>query len=320
MEKTLMGTWSVEGKRGVEPSLVQHALEELRRTIARHQSAWEDSSGLGGAAVTDGPASVHGGRPSDKGAAAAGGAGQRSRGPSSGLTLSDEAGMWRMLRKTSLRNALCISFVNIKVRCVLDRRIAVGQAGAITSKNCCAMLSWAENAMHRQADNYAPAALYTLSNPPAPLSPPRPPQDGSKMQLMRRWQPDVWPDYSRLPLPPGAEERQFSYQVAVAAAEAQAAEAAGEPPPGGDVSPWYETYDPAYWAAQGFPPEAPRPAQVAAAAAAAASQRMAAAAAQMAQQRLMQQQLRARGQSTAAAAEADEFDAGLFKEAAGEAL
>lgn len=114
MEKTLAGTWSVEGKRGVEPSLVQHALEELRRTIARHQSAWVDSSGPGGAAPADGPASVHGGRPS-LGGAAAGGASQRSRGPSSGLTLFDEAGMWRMLRKTSLRNTLCLSFVNIKV-------------------------------------------------------------------------------------------------------------------------------------------------------------------------------------------------------------
>ncbi|PRW44386.1 hypothetical protein C2E21_6840 [Chlorella sorokiniana] len=256
MEKTLAGTWSVEGKRGVEPSLVQHALEELRRTIARHQSAWEDSSGVGGGVAADGPASVHGGRPiGPAAAAAAGGAGQRSRGPSSGLTLFDEAGLWRMLRKTSLRNALCITFTNIK--------------------------------------------------------------DGSKVQLMRRWQPDVWPDYARLPLPPGAEEQQFGYQVAVAAAEAAAAEAAGEPPPAGDVSPWYETYDPAYWATQGFAPEPLRPAQAAAAAAAAAGQRMAAAAAQMAQQRLMQQQLRARGQSTAAAAEADEFDAGLLKEAAG---
>ena len=138
------------------------------------------------------------------------------------------------------------------------------------------------------------------------------------MQLTRRWQPDVWPDYSQLPLPPGAEARQFSYQVAVVAAEAQSAEAAGEPPPGGDVSPWYETYDPAYWTTQGFAPEPLRPAQAAAAAAAAASQRMAAAAAHLAQQRLMQAQLRARGQSTAAAAEADEFDAELFKEAAGE--
>ena len=161
-------------------------------------------------------------------------------------------------------------------------------------------------------------AVATHMPRPGPTDHRCPLQDGSKVQLMRRWQPDVWPDYARLPLPPAAEERQFAYQVAVAAAEAQAAEAAGEPPPGGDVSPWYETYDPAYWATQGFPPEPLRPAQAAAAAAAAAGQRMAAAAAQMAQQRLMQQQLRARGQSTAAAAEADEFDAGLLKEAAGE--
>lgn len=114
MERTLSCTWSVDGKRGVEPSLVQHALEELRRTIARHQSAWEDSSGVGGGAA-DGPASVHGGRLG--GSAAAGpAAGQRSRGPASGLTLFDEAGLWRMLRKTSLRNGLNATFVNIKVR------------------------------------------------------------------------------------------------------------------------------------------------------------------------------------------------------------
>ena len=137
MEKTLAGTWSVEGKRGVEPSLVQHALEELRRTIARHQSAWEDSSGPGGGAPADGPASVHGGRPT-VGGAASGTAGQRSRGPSSGLTLFDEAGMWRMLRKTSLRNTLCLSFVNIKVGDWVGWWWVGGRAGRHLDGDCSA--------------------------------------------------------------------------------------------------------------------------------------------------------------------------------------
>lgn len=142
------------------------------------------------------------------------------------------------------------------------------------------------------------------------------------MQLTHKWQPDVWPDYSALPLPPGAERGQYAYRVAQAVVQPPSAPGMEAPD-----SPWHASYDAAFWAAQGFDPStahvpARRDAAAAAAAAAAAGnsaalyeqQRMAA---QLTHQRLLLQQQRARGMSTAAAAEADEFDAGLFKEAAG---
>lgn len=140
------------------------------------------------------------------------------------------------------------------------------------------------------------------------------------MQLTHRWQPDSWPDYDHLPLPPGAERRQHAYHVAHAPGQPASLHGGMEEP----ASPWHSTYDAAFWAAQGYEPSAalppPRRAPAAAAAGGAGGaaqyeqQRMAA---HLAQQRLVLQQQRARGLSTAAAAEADEFDAGLFKEAAG---
>lgn len=139
------------------------------------------------------------------------------------------------------------------------------------------------------------------------------PQDGSKVTIVRRWQPAVWPDYSTLPLPPGTERRQFRGTKAAAEAHAQAAEAAGMPASAADGdSPWHATYDAAFWATRGYGPEH-MPAAVHAVAL--ERQRMAAMTAHLAQQRALMQQQRARGLSTAA--EADEFDAGLFKEAAG---
>lgn len=156
-------------------------------------------------------------------------------------------------------------------------------------------------------------------------------QDGRKVHLTRvARQRDEWPDYDspQLALPPAAARDQYSHQLAIAAAEEQTGGSAAAAPAvasssrGRGRSPWHLTY-------AGIDAEDGAAQQLGAGSAAATveQQRMAAAGAQLAaaaaqaqQMRMVRQQQAAWGQrqSTAAAAEADEFDAGLFKEAAGE--
>lgn len=138
------------------------------------------------------------------------------------------------------------------------------------------------------------------------------------MTLTRKWQVrDAWPDYSQLPLPIGAELEQHEAIPAAGGA------AAGQGPPAAEPSsPWHSTLNLGDWADD---PWAIEQARLAAAAAerqryeaAVAAQRAAAMAhAQHAAQHAAQQQ---RVQSTAAAAEADDFDMSLFKEATGARL
>ncbi|KAL4420162.1 hypothetical protein ABPG77_008298 [Micractinium sp. CCAP 211/92] len=230
MERTLVNTWSVESKRGVQPSLVQHALQKLRERIAQHQSAWADGGGSGGGSATKQRASS-GGRPG----------------------VLTERGLQQLYQRTSLQAVPVLTYVNIK--------------------------------------------------------------DGSKVTLTcKRLASDAWPDYSQLPLPPGAEIEQHG-----AIAAAGRAAATQEPPVAELSSPWHSTLNLGDWADN---PWAVEQARAAAASverqryeAAVAAQRAAALAhADRLQQQAAQQQ---RGQSTAAAAEADEFDMSLFKEATG---
>ena len=147
------------------------------------------------------------------------------------------------------------------------------------------------------------------------------------MQLTHAWQPIAWPDYAALPLPPGARRDQYPFrqQQALEAAAAAAGPAAGQQQhhhhhhhhhqkqasgDDDDGSPWHLTYH--TWLAE-----------LQAGSGGSGSGAIQAAHACMAvhlaaqQQAQAQAQQRGRGQSTAASAAADEFDAGLFKEAAG---
>ena len=92
MERTLVNTWSLESKRGVQPSLVQHALQKLRERIAQHQSAWSDGAGAGG------------------------GSKQRA-GCSGGLGLLSEAALRQLFQQTGLRDVPVLTYVNIKASC-----------------------------------------------------------------------------------------------------------------------------------------------------------------------------------------------------------
>lgn len=58
MEKTLSSTWCLESKRGINASLVQMALQNLRARIAQHEAAWGDgaSGDAGGGGPPDGAA------------------------------------------------------------------------------------------------------------------------------------------------------------------------------------------------------------------------------------------------------------------------
>ena len=142
------------------------------------------------------------------------------------------------------------------------------------------------------------------------------------MQLTHAWQPNAWPDYAALPLPRGAQRDQYPFrqQQALEAASAAASPAAGQQHhqhqhhqkqasgDDDDGSPWHLTYhtwlDEVQAGSGGSGSGAIQ----------AAHARMAV---HLAAQQQAQAQQRGRGQSTAAASAADEFDAGLFKEAAG---
>ena len=90
MERTLANTWSAQDKRGVETSLVQYALRELRTRIAQHEAAWADEDpAVGGGAQL--PA----------------GAGERGE-------EAEEAALWRLARKIPMGHALCLTFLNVK--------------------------------------------------------------------------------------------------------------------------------------------------------------------------------------------------------------
>lgn len=99
MERTLVNTWSAQPKRGLQPSLVQHALQKLRERIARHQSAWSDGDGAA--------------------AGAAGGSRQRagSAGPLS------EPALRPLLQRVGLQDVPVLAYVNIKASCDTVLRI-----------------------------------------------------------------------------------------------------------------------------------------------------------------------------------------------------
>ena len=92
LEKTLANTWSVPGKRGVEPSLVQYALQQLRTRAAQAEAAAAPGAAEGGLA---------GGGPG----------GRLGSGGDDALT----AALWRLVRKTPMNAAPLLTFVNIKV-------------------------------------------------------------------------------------------------------------------------------------------------------------------------------------------------------------
>ena len=169
----------------------------------------------------------------------------------------------------------------------------------------------------------------------ARLMPPPPPplrvQEGSKVQLMHvARQRGEWPDYDSplLALPPDAARGQYTHHLAAAAAEELRAGGSAAAAPvvahsSRSRSPWHLSF-------AGIDAEDGAAAQqlgAGSAAAAAEQQRRAAAGAQLAAAQVQAQQLRmlrqqqaawGQQQSTAASAAADEFDAGVFKEAAGE--
>ena len=135
------------------------------------------------------------------------------------------------------------------------------------------------------------------------------------MTLTRKLQAtDAWPDYARLPLPPGAEREQHGSIMA-----AGHAAAAQQPPVAEPSSPWHSTFKLADWADEHWAVE-----QARAAAAAAERQRYeelvaAQRATALARAHHLQQLAAAqqRPQGAATSAEADEFDMSLFKEATG---
>lgn len=154
-------------------------------------------------------------------------------------------------------------------------------------------------------------------------------QDGSKLSVTHKWQPDAWPEYSRLP--PAAAAEQYAYKLTVGTAAAAAEQAIRGVPE--TASPWHDTLaswtggGPEGWLMQHQHQQLRQHRQLqqqqqqehlaAAQAAAMAEQQLAHRLQQQQQQRAREQQ-QARGQSTAAGAEPDEFDASLFMGAAGE--
>jgi hypothetical protein len=127
------------------------------------------------------------------------------------------------------------------------------------------------------------------------------------VRLTHVWHPPCWPDYDALPLDPDAAQQQFPAKLATAAAARNGGADVGEP-----SSPWHQAYARRQAAAsEAWAEEQQRKQGLGDGEVAAQAARLAAA------QRAAQQALRGR-QSTAAAADVDEFDAGLFREVAGE--
>jgi hypothetical protein len=107
MEKTLLGTWSVDGKRGLKLSLVQRALQQLRERIAQHEAAWGDCD----AAALAGGA----GEPAGAGAGQRARSSERQQGIGAAAGQADKSGgLWRLLRRTRLQALPLITYVNVK--------------------------------------------------------------------------------------------------------------------------------------------------------------------------------------------------------------
>jgi hypothetical protein len=113
MERTLTRTWLASDKRGVEASLVQRALEMLRDRLAQHAADWGDGDGGRG----EGGGSMARVAPVGQGRAA-GSTPALGTGLPGGPPL-DEAQLWRLVRRTPLRAAPMLTYVDVRVRRVL---------------------------------------------------------------------------------------------------------------------------------------------------------------------------------------------------------
>jgi hypothetical protein len=107
MEKTLLGTWSVDGKRGLKLSLVQRALQQLRERIAQHEAAWGDGDAAAVAGGAGESAAAVGGQQARSSGRQQGGGGASGQADKSG-------GLWRLLRRTRLQALPLITYVNVK--------------------------------------------------------------------------------------------------------------------------------------------------------------------------------------------------------------